>query len=63
LPIAQVDMILKSACLCSVLAETFYSLANLVERTFILPPNLLFCQNIDNNQPFLLFAHFFQIKE
>jgi hypothetical protein len=56
-------MILKSACRYSVLAETFYSLANLVERTFILAPNLLFCHNVDNDQPFLLFAHFFQIKE
>ena len=56
-------MVLKSACRCSVLAEPFYSLANLVERTFILAPNLLFCQNADNDQPFLLFAHFFQIQE
>jgi len=50
-------MILKSACRCSVLAETFSSMANLVERTFILPPNLLFCQHAVNDQPFLLFAH------
>ena len=56
-------MILKSACCCSVLAETVHSLANLVERTFILAPNLLFCQNTDNNKPFLLFARFFQIHE
>ena len=56
-------MILKSTCRCIVLAETVCSLANLVVRTFILAPNLLFCQNADNDQPFLLFAHFFQIQE
>jgi hypothetical protein len=56
-------MNLKSACRCSVFAETVHSLANLVVRTFILALNLLFWQNVDNDKPFLLFAHFFQIHE